>query len=197
MAVAAGIGAGHHLDADLQRPPDARYMVLQQYLGALPDMRLRRFAVVFVNQQRRHEKDAALCHSFQMPRVLVEVATMLDRIDAGIDRNVEAAPAQCVAHDAPVKGVRLVDQCLHLVEIEGAVARPMTGPRAGTAGRRAFDDIGAGPHHAAHHRPHIGERVGDAVRHQRITRDAAAIVERQARRAHRIADAADRRDDRQ
>ena len=160
-------------------------------------MRLGRFAVVFVDEQGRHEKDTALGHAFEMARVFVEIAAMFDRIDPRVDRNVEPAAAQRVAHDPPVEGVRLVDQRLHLVKVEGAVARPVARPGAGAAGRRAFDHVGAGPHHPAHHRPHIGERIDDALRQQRIARDAAAIVERQARRTDRVTDAADRRDDRQ
>ena len=50
MAVPAGIGASHHLHADLERPLDARDVMLQQRLGTLADMRLRRSAVVFVDQ---------------------------------------------------------------------------------------------------------------------------------------------------
>ena len=131
--------------------------------GALAHMRLRRFAVVFVDQQRRHEKDAALGHLFEMARVLVEIAAVLDRVDAGLDRDVEPAPAERVAHHAAVERVRLVDQRAHLVEVEGGVARAVPGARAGAAGGRAFDDVGAGPHHLAHDIAHIGEAVDDAV----------------------------------
>ena len=74
VAVPAGIGAGHHLDPDRQRPLDALDVVLDQRQGALADMRLRRFAVVLVDQQGRHEEDAALGHAFEVARVLVEIA---------------------------------------------------------------------------------------------------------------------------
>ena len=167
--------------------------MLQQCLGALADMRLRRFAVVFVNQQRRHKEDAALGHAFEVARVFVEVAAMLDGIDAGLDRDVEPAPAERMAHDPPVEGVRLLDQRLHLVEIEGAVARTVARPGAGAAGGRAFDHIGAGPHHAAHHRAHIADVLDDAFRRERVARHAAAIGPgAMPRWADPVADAADR-----
>src|SRR5204863_368803 len=139
VTVAAGIGAGDDLYPDLERPTDARHMRFLQRLRALANMRLRRSAVVLVNEQRRHKKDAALRHALEMARVLGEITAVLDRIDAGLDRNVEASPAECMAHDAAVERMRLVDERLHLVEIEGAVARPVPLTRAGTAGRGAFD----------------------------------------------------------
>ena len=151
-----------------------------QRLRALANMRLRRSAVVLVDEQRRHKKDAALGHALEMARVLGEITAVLDRIDAGLDRNVEASPAECMAHDAAVERMRLVDERLHLVEIEGAVARPVPLTRAGTAGRGAFDDVGAGPHHLAHDIAYIGDARHDARRDQRVTGDAAAIIERQA-----------------
>ena len=116
---------------------------------------------------------------------------MVDRIDPGLDRDLQPAPAQRMADDPAVERVRLLDQGLHLVEVEGAVHRPMARARAGAAGRGAFDHVGPGAHHPAHHRPHIGEAVDDAVGQQRVVRHAA----REAGRADPVADAADRRDD--
>ena len=116
---------------------------------------------------------------------------MVDRIDAGLDRDVQAAPAERMADHAAVERMRLLDQRLHLVEVEGAVARPVAGARAGAAGRGAFDHVGPGAHHAAHHRADIGEAVDDAVGQQRVVGHAA----RKPRRADPVADAADRRDD--
>ena len=54
---------------------------------------------------------------------------MLDRVDPGLDRDVEPAAAQRMAHDAAVERLRLVDQGLHLVEVEGA-RRAARGPAA-------------------------------------------------------------------
>ena len=48
-------------------------MVLDQRLGAFADMRLRRFPVVLVYEQGRHEEDAALGHLFEVARVFVEI----------------------------------------------------------------------------------------------------------------------------
>src|ERR1051325_6205250 len=153
----AGVSASDYLDPDVERPPDAGDVMLVQSLGALADVRLRRFAVVFIDEQRRYEKDAALGHAFEMTRILVEIAAVLNRSDAGLDRDVEPAPAERVAHDSTVERVRLLDQRLHLVEIEGAIARAVTRPRTGAAGRRAFDHVGASTHHAAHHRAYRSE----------------------------------------
>ena len=88
---------------------------------------------------------------------------MVDRIDAGLDRDPQAAAAERVTNHPAVERVRLLDQGLHLVEVEGAVMRPMPRPRAGAAGRGAFDHVGPGAHDPPHHRPDIGEAVDDAV----------------------------------
>src|SRR5206468_7945318 len=68
VTVAAGIGAGDDLYPDLERPPDACHMCFLQRLRALANMRLRRSAVVLVNEKRRHKKDAALRHALEMSR---------------------------------------------------------------------------------------------------------------------------------
>ena len=84
---------------------------------------------------------------------------MVDRIDAGLDRDAQPAPAERVADHPAVERVRLLDQGLHLVEVEGAVTRPVPRARAGAAGRRTFDDVGPGANDPAHHRPDIPEAV--------------------------------------
>ena len=129
--------------------------------------------------------------SVEQFRLLVEIAAVVDRIDAGLDRDAQAAAAERMADHPAVERVRLLDQCLHLVEVEGAVMRPVPRARAGAAGRGAFDHIGPGAHDPPHHRPDIGEAVDDAVGQQRVVRHAA----RETRRADPVADAADRRDD--
>ena len=158
VAVAAGVGAGDDLDPGGERARGSRRGA-RRVVRPLADMRLRRFAVVFVDQQGRHKNDAALRHPVEMARVLVEIAAVVDRIDAGLDRDVEPAAAQRMADHPAVERMRLLDQRLHLVEVEGAVARAVARARAGAAGRRAFDDVGAGAHHAPHHRADIGEAV--------------------------------------
>src|SRR5579864_6000411 len=150
MPVAAGIGTRDDLDPSLERPLDRQEVVLIEVARPLADMRLRRFAVELVDQKRWDENDAARCHQVEVSRVLIEVTAMLDRIDAGFDRDVEASPAKRMAHHPPIKRMRLLDQRLYLVEIEGPIARSVPRPRAGAAGGRAFDEIGAGSHHAAH-----------------------------------------------
>jgi len=57
-----------------------------------------RFAVVFVDREGRHEKDAALGHRIEQFGPLIQIAAVLDRIDAGLDRNLQSAAAQRVAH---------------------------------------------------------------------------------------------------
>ena len=119
--------------------------MLLQLLGAFADMRQRRFAVELVHRKGRHEKDAALRHHVEQFGLLVEVAAVLDRIDAGLDRDAQPAAAQRMTHDAAIERMGFFGQRLHLVEVEGAVARAVARARAGAAGRRAFDDVGAGP----------------------------------------------------
>ena len=57
---------------------------------------------------------------------------------------------------------------MHLVKVEGAVTRSVTGARAGAAGRRAFDHIGTGPHDPADDWTDIRQAVDDTVRQQWI-----------------------------
>ena len=118
---------------------------------------------------------------------------MLYEIDARFDRDAQAPAAERVAHHAAVERVRLVGQCLHLVEIEGAVPRPVPGTRAGPAGGRAFDDIRPRPHYPADYRADICEAVDDPVGQQRVVRHAAG----KPGRADPVADPTDRRDDAQ
>ena len=128
------------------------------------DMRQRGFAVEVVDREGRHEDDAPLRHSVEEFGLLGEIAAVLDRVDAGLDRNAQSAAAERVAHDAAVERVRLVGQRLHLVQIERAVPWTVLGTRAGAARRGAFDDVGAGPHDPPYDRTHISEAVDDAVR---------------------------------
>ena len=80
-----------------------------------------------VNREGRHEEDAALRHHVEQLGLLVQVAAMLDRVDAGLDRNAQPAAAQRMAHDPAIERMRLLGQRLHFVEIEGAVPRPVLG----------------------------------------------------------------------
>ena len=59
-------------------------------------------------------------HPFELRRVLVQIAAVLDRVDPGLDGDVETDAAERMAHHAAVEAVRLVNQRLHLVEVEGA-----------------------------------------------------------------------------
>jgi predicted dithiol-disulfide oxidoreductase (DUF899 family) len=127
MTVSAGVGSGGDLDAGGEGPPQALGVMLLQVLCPLANMRQGRFAVIFVDREGRHEEDAALGHLVERFRLLVEITAVLDRIDAGLDRDAQPTTAQRVAHHAAIERVRLVGQRLHFVEIEGAVARPMTG----------------------------------------------------------------------
>ena len=188
MTVAAGVGSGGDLDPGGEGPAQALDVVLPQMVRPFANMRQRRFAVEVVDRKGRHKEDAALRHRVEQFGLLVEVAAVLYRIDAGLDRDAQAPSAERVTHDAAVERVRLVGQRLHLVEIEGAVARPVLGARAGAAGRRAFDDVRTGSHHAANHRADIGEAVDDPVGQQRILRHAAG----KPGRADTVADPADR-----
>ena len=70
----------------------------------------------------------ALGHPVQMARVLVEITAVLDRVDAGLDRDVEPTAAQRMAHHPAAERMRFLNQRLHLVAIEGAVARSVPSP---------------------------------------------------------------------
>src|SRR5262249_5254928 len=102
-------------------------------------------------------------HALEMARVLVEVGAVLDRVDPGFDGDVETAAAERMAHDAAVEGLGLVAQRLHLVEVERRVERAVARPRAGAAGGGAFDDVGTGPDHLAHHLADLVDAVADAL----------------------------------
>jgi hypothetical protein len=56
---------------------------------ALADMRLRRFAVVVVDQHRRYEENVTRRHLVDQVRMLVEIGAVLDRVDPGLDRDFE------------------------------------------------------------------------------------------------------------
>ena len=193
MAVAAGVGSGDDVDPGGERPADALQVMRAQRTGALAHVGRRRFAVVLVDRQRRDERDPALRHHRNQLTILVEVAAVLDRVDAGFDRHAQPGPAHRVAHDPTSEQVGLVDQRLHLVQRERAVARAVTGTRAGAAGGSALDHVGARPDHGPHRRAHRLDAVGDARGHARIV----AARRRVARRAHAVAEAAGRRDDRE
>src|SRR5579875_3958945 len=123
MTMSAGIGSGGDLDAGGERSAQALHMVFLKRQRALAHMRLRRFAVIVVDREGRHKENAAFGHRVEQLGLLVEIAAVLDRIDPGCDRDPKASAAERMAHDAAVERMRLVDERLHLVEIEGAVAR--------------------------------------------------------------------------
>src|SRR5262249_55140954 len=87
--------------------------------------------------------------------------------------------------------MRLVDEGAHLVQVEGAILRPVAGARAGAARGGALDDVGARPDHGADDRPRLLHAVGDAVGQRGIGRDHALVT----RRADAVTDAADGRHD--
>jgi hypothetical protein len=73
--------------------------------------------VVFVDRKGRQEKDAALRHHVEQFGLLVEIAAMFDRVDAGLDRDAQPAAAERMTHDPAIQRVRFVGQRLHLVAI--------------------------------------------------------------------------------
>ena len=109
MAVAAGVGAGDDLDAGRQRALDAREVVLAQRPRAVADVGGLRLAVVLVHGQRGDEEGAALGHHRDELGILVEIAAMLDRVDAGLERQAQAGAAERMAHHLAAERVRLVD----------------------------------------------------------------------------------------
>ena len=116
---------------------------------------------------------------------------MLDRVHARLERGAQPGAPERVAHHAAPERVRFRHQRLHLAEGEGRVERPVPRARAGPAGGRGLDHVGAGADHGADHVAHRVRPVGHALRQQGIVGGAAVV----ARRAHAIADAAGRRDD--
>ena len=110
-------------------------------------------------------------------RLLVEIAAVLDRIDARLDRDAQPGAAERVAHHATAERVRLVDERLHLLERELGILRPVAGARAGAAGGRALDVVRAGADHRAHRRPHRLDAVGNARGQARIAAAGAPCPE--------------------
>src|SRR2546425_2190437 len=128
VTMAAGVGAGRDCHAELERPLDAGEVVLLQLVRAGAHVGRCALAVILVDEQRRDEERALARHPLEVLRVLVEVATVLDRIDAGHERGVEPGTAKRVAHHATAERVRLRHQRLHLFEREGRVERPVARP---------------------------------------------------------------------
>ncbi len=87
VTVAAGVGAGGDLDPGRDCPAQALDVVFLQMVRPFADMRQGRFAVKIVYRKGRHEEDAALGHRIEQFGLFVEVTAVLDRIDAGLDRN--------------------------------------------------------------------------------------------------------------
>ena len=191
--MATGVGARDHLDAGRERAPDALDVMRAQRVGALTHVWRGRLAMILVDRQGRDEEDVALGHHRDQLSVLVEVAAVLDRIDPRLDRDAQPGSTEGVAHHAPAERVRFVHERFHLFQRELGILRPVTGARAGPAGRRALDHVRAGSDHRADRRPHRLDAVGDARRKPRIGLGGRPV----ARRAHTIAQASGRRDDRE
>src|SRR5215472_6134343 len=173
MAMAAGVRTGGYFYSGRKRPTQAFDMVFPQMQGSFADMRQRRLAMEVVDREGRHKEDATFRHRVQQFGFFIEIAAVLDRVDAGLDRDAQPAAAERMAHDAAVEGVRLLGQRLHLVQIEGAVPRAVLWARAGAACRGAFDDIRTGPYDPTNNRANVGQAVDDAVWQQRVVRHAA------------------------
>lgn len=86
MAVATGVGAGGDGHAQLEGPPHAGQVMLVQGERPSPDVGSLALAVVDVHEEGGHDERTLPGHPVQEVRVLVEVAPVLDRIDAGLDR---------------------------------------------------------------------------------------------------------------
>src|SRR5215470_8937998 len=191
MAVAARVGAGDHAHARLERAVDGLDVVHVQRTRALADVPGARLAVIFIDGEGGHQEHAALRHHRDQLRLLVEIAAVLDGIDAGLEGDAQAPSTEGVAHDLAPQRMRLVDQGAHLVQVEGAVLRPVAGARAGAARGGALDDVGARPNHGAHDRPRLLDAIGDAVGQRGIGRHDALVT----RRADAVTNAADGRHD--
>ena len=109
--------------------------------------------------QRRDEIDAALLE--ERDRFVVEHRAVLDRIDAGAQRVLDALRADRVGGDAQSVPMRFVDRGGKLVGGELRVARHgALGHHA--AGRDQLDAIGAGPHLLAHRLARVPRRIDGA-----------------------------------
>jgi hypothetical protein len=115
VAVAASISAGDDLHPGIERPPDRQDMMFFEIERTLADMRLRRFAVVVVDQHRRYEENFACRHLVDQVGTLVEIGPVLDRVDPGLDRDFEPDATKRMAHDFSVQRMRLIDQCLQFI----------------------------------------------------------------------------------
>src|SRR5690349_9760694 len=191
MPVAARVGARRDRHPELERASHARHVVCVERDRALPHVGRRALAMVDVHREGGHEEGALDRHLAEQGRVLVQIAPVLDRVDARGQRGAEPGAAERVTHHPTAERAGLGHERLHLREREGGVKGPVARARAGAPGGRGLDHVGAGSRHRAHHVAHRVRPVGHAGRQQRVV-GAAAVV---ARRAHPVADAAGRRDD--
>src|SRR5262245_58653447 len=191
VAVAAGVRAGGDRHAQLERALDRGDMMLIERERAGSHVRRGALAMIYVDGERRHEERAVRGHLRHELGLLVEIAAVLDGVDSGSERRAEPGTAERVAHHVAAERMCLADQRAHLLEGERRVLGSVAAARAGTAGRRGLDDVGAGSGHRAHDVAHGIRPIGDAFREERIEGPATIV----ARRAHAIADAARRGDD--
>ena len=121
--------------------------------------------------------------------LVIEERAVLNRVDAGANRDLRPFGAVCVRGGAPAEPMRLVDQRVHLRLRE--LRRPhIVGQRQDAAGRAHLDDVGAVLHLKADRVAELIRAAGDAVGDPRLRPEPLkripGVVAMAAARAKRV-----------
>ena len=212
VAGRARIGAHHEGDTEFVGPTEGRHVQVVERLHPLEQMRRHRCDGGLVAEQQlarahgRHEHGAGRRHLAQ--RVVVGERAVLDAVDPGVDRVVDATPGVAVRGDVLEVVVRDLDRGAQLVEGELDGARVLGLRRQHRPGRHHLDEVGpsgqltprGGPHgvgavgHLVHPRVVVDRRGGDRQQpaceeHPRAA--SQALADRVAHRHLHVVPAAD------
>ena len=145
----------------------ARWMlstvVLAQRAGALAHVRGLRLAVVHVDEQRRRRRRCRARPSSGSARGPRRGSSRA-RSSPRRPRAPAAGPGRRARGTSPCGRARAPRRPARASRRDRRRGRcgPWPARERGAAGRRALDDVGAGPDHRAHDAPHLGHAVGHA-----------------------------------
>ena len=128
-------------------------------------MRRAEGGVKLVNLKGRGQKNTLVGHPLNQIRLLRQIATVFDGIDASLDAHSQAGAADGVAHRPPAQGGRRSHQGFDLFRAELHIQRAVTGPGTGSAGSGELDNIGPDPAHFPHLGPHRIRAIGHSGGH--------------------------------
>src|SRR4029077_993693 len=105
VPVPARVGARRDRHPELERAPHARHVVCVERDRALPHVGRGALAMIDVHGEGGHEEGALDRHLAEQGRVLVEVAPVLDRVDARGQRGAQPGAAERVTHHPTAESV--------------------------------------------------------------------------------------------